>query len=105
MLKRPRFKPHYHVEVVEGEGVFVLSETEQTVLQGQLYEQVAPLLDGRPLERVRQQLSGRLAPARLYYTLNVLAQKGYLCEAEDPPANGDGALWSLQGLDPAEVAG
>jgi ribosomal protein S12 methylthiotransferase accessory factor len=105
MLKRPRFKPHYHIEVIEGEGVFVLSETEQTVLQGRLYEQVAPLLDGRPLERLREQLSGRLAPARLFYTLNVLEQKGYLCEADDGAVNGDGALWSLQGLDPTLVTG
>ena len=105
MLKRPRFKPHYHIEVIEGEGVFVLSEADQTVLQGQLYEQVAPLLDGRPLDQVREQLRDRLAPARLYYTLNVLEQKGYLCEAGENAAADDGALWSLQGLSPVEVAG
>jgi ribosomal protein S12 methylthiotransferase accessory factor len=104
MLQRPRFKPHLHVEVVAGEGVFVLSEDNQTVLQGRLYEQVAPLLDGRPLERVREALSGRLAPARLYYTVNMLQQKGYLCEAADVGADGEAALWSLQELGPAEVA-
>ena len=54
MLKRPRFKPHYHIEIIEGEGVFILSEIEQTVLQGRLYEQVAPLLDGRPLVLLNQ---------------------------------------------------
>jgi hypothetical protein len=39
--------------VIEGEGVFVLSETEQTVLQGRLCEQVVAVLDGRPVAEQR----------------------------------------------------
>ena len=47
MLNRPRFRPHFHVEVVPGEGVFLLSDARQTLLRGRLYELVAPWLDGR----------------------------------------------------------
>ena len=50
MIRRPRFKPHLRVEVLPGEGVFLLSEQRQSVLQGRLYEQVASRLDGRPVE-------------------------------------------------------
>jgi len=52
MFRRPRLKPHLSIEVVPGEGVFLLSELRQVVLQGRLYEQVLPCLDGRPVEEV-----------------------------------------------------
>ena len=41
MLSRPRFRPHFHVEVVPGEGVLVLSDSRQDLLRGRLYELVA----------------------------------------------------------------
>ena len=44
MLERPRFKPHLRVEVVPGEGAFVLSGGSQTLLRGRLYERVVPYL-------------------------------------------------------------
>ena len=103
MLKRPIFKPHYHVEVLEGEGVFVLSTARQTVLQGQLYERVVPLLDGRPLEDVCQGLGDQFSPARVFYMLNKLEQNGYLCELADTCPDEKAALWTARGLDP--VAG
>ena len=34
MLERPRFKPHLRVEVVPGEGAFVLAGGSQTLLKG-----------------------------------------------------------------------
>lgn len=104
MLRRPRFKPHFHVEVVEGQGVFVLCETHQRVLQGRLYELVAPWLDGRPVEDVCGALAGKASPAHVFYTLNKLEQSGYLCEGEDALPRQEAALWTLQGLDAATVA-
>ena len=47
MIRHPQFKAHFHVEAVPGEGVFLLSEKSQAVLRGRLYEEVAPLIDGR----------------------------------------------------------
>ena len=44
MLDRPRFKPHLRVEVVPGEGAFVLSDGSQTLLRGRLYGRVAPCI-------------------------------------------------------------
>jgi ribosomal protein S12 methylthiotransferase accessory factor len=104
MLQRPRFKPHYYVEVVEGEGVFVVSEAEQTVLQGRLYEQVAVLLDGRPVAQLCESLGPALSPARIFYTLNRLEQKGFLCEADGGGPSELSGPWSAQGLEPATAA-
>lgn len=104
MLRRPRFKPHFHVEVVEGEGVFLLSETDQRGLQGRLYELVAPRLDGRPVESVCKELAGTASPAQVFYTLKKLEQYGYLCESEDSLSAEEAALWTLQGIDPSAAA-
>jgi ribosomal protein S12 methylthiotransferase accessory factor len=108
MFRRPRFKPHFHVEIVPGEGVFLVAESQQTVLQGRLYELVAACLDGRPAEKICDELRNRASPAQVFYTLTQLEKKGYLAEAEEAGgAEGDGltALWTSLGLDPAAVRG
>jgi oxazoline/thiazoline synthase len=104
MLRRPQFKPHFRVEIIPGEGVFLLSEMSQKVLQGRLYELVAPCLDGRPLEEVVAQLRGRISRAELYYTLGHLEQKGYLAESDDGVSPGEAGLYSMQGVDPQTAA-
>ena len=104
MMRRPRFKPHLRVEIVAGEGVFLLSEMSQKVLRGRLYELVAPCLDGRALEEVFAQLRGRISRAELYYTLGQLEQKGYLAEYDDRVSPGEAGLYSMQGVDPQSAA-
>jgi bacteriocin biosynthesis cyclodehydratase domain-containing protein len=104
MLRRPRFKPHLRVEIVPSEGVFLLSEMSQTVLQGRLYELVAPCLDGRPLEAISAQLRGRISAAEIYYVLGQLEKKGYLAESDSGIAPGEAGLYSMQGVDPQTAA-
>ncbi len=104
MMRRPRFKPHFRVEIVPGEGVFLLSEQSQTVLQGRLYELVASGLDGRPPQDLCDQLRGQASPAEVYYTVARLEQKGLLAESEDAVPAGEAALWSIQGIDPTAAA-
>lgn len=103
MLTRPKFKPHLRVEVVPGEGLFVLSEWNQTVLQGRLYELVTPHLDGRPAEDICDRLAGQAGPAEVYYTLRALETKGLLTEADDPTPIGEAAFWSCVGADPRQA--
>jgi hypothetical protein len=45
MLIRPTFRPHLHVEIVPGEGIALLSETDHLILAQPL--RVAARLDGR----------------------------------------------------------
>ncbi|HUQ69188.1 MAG TPA: TOMM precursor leader peptide-binding protein, partial [Planctomycetaceae bacterium] len=103
MLRRPRFKPHLHVDVVPGSGLFLLSEYQQTVLQGRLYEVVAPLLDGRPVEEVCGELRGEVTPSQIFYTVNKLDGSGYLYDDGQAIVRSDAAAWSVIGLDPAAV--
>jgi ribosomal protein S12 methylthiotransferase accessory factor len=100
MLRQPRLKPHFHVEVVKGEGVFLLSELKQTVLQGRLYELVIPCLDGRSVADVCNQLRGQASAAQVHYTLAQLEKKGYLTESDDSVPVEQAVLWTMQDIDP-----
>ncbi len=100
MLKRPTFCPHWHVEIVPGEGVFLLSDSRQTLLRGRLYELVAPWLDGRTADEVCEQLRDRASPAEVYYALAQLELKDYLCEAAESLPIAQAALWSSQQIAP-----
>src|SRR5436309_11456536 len=101
MLNRPRFFPHFHVQVVPGEGVFLLSGSRQTLLRGRLYELMAPWLDGRPAVDVCDRLRGQASPAEVYYALAQLERKNYLCESEETLPARQAALWSSQQVAPA----
>jgi len=104
MLNRPKFRPHFHVEVMPGEGVLLLSDSRQTLLRGRLYELVTPWLDGRTAEDVCNQLRDTASPAAVYYALAQLDRKDYLCEEEEALPAGQAALWSSQQVAPATAA-
>ena len=105
MLERPRFKPHLRVEVVPGEGAFVLFGGSQTLLRGKLYERVAPLIGGgRSADDVCDELDGQVSPAEVYYVITQLENKGYLCEQDHIVADQEAAWWWAQAVDPREAA-
>jgi ribosomal protein S12 methylthiotransferase accessory factor len=100
MLNRPRFRPHFHVEVMPGEGVILLSDTRQALLRGRLYELVAPWLDGRSTEELCGHLRDQATPAAVYYALAKLEQREFVCEQEEALEAGQAALWSSQQIAP-----
>jgi ribosomal protein S12 methylthiotransferase accessory factor len=104
MLNRPRFRPHFHVEVMPGEGVLLLSEARHSLLRGRLYELVARWLDGRTANDVCEQLRGEASPAEVFYALTQLERKDYLCEEEAALPVGQAALWSSLQVAPCTAA-
>lgn len=100
MLNRPRFRPHFHVEIVPGEGVVLLSDTRHSLLRGRLYELMIPWLDGRTTDDVCAQLRAEASPAEVYYALTQLERKNYLCEEEPTLPAGQAAFWSSQNVAP-----
>jgi bacteriocin biosynthesis cyclodehydratase domain-containing protein len=101
MLNQPRFKPHYRVQVLPGEGVFVLSDSRQSLLRGRLYESVVPQVDGRPVEAICDHLQEKISTAEVYFVLGQLEKKGYLCEKATSLPAGEAAWWSAQHVDPS----
>ncbi|HEY7068008.1 MAG TPA: TOMM precursor leader peptide-binding protein [Chloroflexota bacterium] len=96
------FKPQFHVDMVEGEGVYLLSEQGCYVLQGALYEQLAPLLDGHhTADDLIDALAAEATPAEVYYALDLLTEKGYVGPwCHDVPV-ARAAFWSGLGADPS----
>ena len=101
MLKHPTFHPHFHVEIVAGEGVFLLSDARQTLLRGKLYELLAPWLDGRSTAELCELLRDKASLAEVCYALEQMERKGYLCEMEETLPASQAALWSCQQVTPS----
>jgi ribosomal protein S12 methylthiotransferase accessory factor len=105
MLAQPRFKPHLRVEIVPGEGTFVLSGEAQTLLRGRLYELIAPHIGaGCSTDDLCEHLREHASPAEIYFTLNQLERKGFLCEAGVALPAEQAAWWSAQQIDPSAAA-
>jgi bacteriocin biosynthesis cyclodehydratase domain-containing protein len=104
MLEQPRFKPHLRLQIVPGEGAFVIADNTQTLLKGRLYESIVPCVDGRSVDELCDHFQDVVSPAEVYYVLGQLERRGLLCEDTDvlPPA--EAALWSAQQVDPRDAA-
>lgn len=104
MFKKPCFKPHFHIEVVEPHTVYLLSEEGNAALSGSLYVLLAPLLDGRnTVEDIVAKLKGKISLLAIYNGLTRLQHKGYLMEGEENLPQEVAAFWSLQGINSGEV--
>lgn len=104
MLTRPMFRPHLHVQIIPGEGVFVLSGSGQSLLRGRLYELVAPHIIGNSIDDICDNLQDSVSPAEVFYALNQLELKKYLCEADTGLPDEQAALWSSQQVAPEDAA-
>ncbi len=103
MIDRPIFSPMFHVEIVESEGVFLLSERGHFVLKGAVHCRLAPLLDGtHTVDQIVARVAGDTSPAHVYYALAQMEKKGYLVPA-DTVAHDHAAFWRSFGLDPFEA--
>ena len=98
------FDPRYDVRVVDGDGVFLISDRGTRLLHGALYQRLAPFIDGhRTTSAIVDALAGDVEPAAVYYALNSLVQKGYMVEAAAASeAGGAIEVGSIDGL-PAVV--
>ncbi len=104
MLEQPRFKPHLRVQVVSGEGAFVVADGAHTLLKGRLHELIVPCVDGRSADDICDHLQDVASPAEVYYVLGQLEKRGYLCENAHTLPPEEAALWSAQQVDPVAAA-
>ncbi|GII05338.1 TOMM precursor leader peptide-binding protein [Planobispora takensis] len=102
MLERPQFKPHFQVEVLPPDTVFLLSEDDAFSLTGSVYVLLASLLDGtRDRQEILEAVAGRYSEVAAHFALSRLERRGYLCErVQGDPA--EAAYWSMRDVPPAE---
>ena len=73
MLKVPKFKSYFHVEVIPSVGVFLLSESDYYILTGELYEKLVPLINGdRSVDDIVATLGEQVSVAEIYYALMLM---------------------------------
>ena len=100
MINKPAFKPAFHVEVADPEGVFLLSERDHFVLKGELYCRLTPLIDGHhTTDNIVDKVTGEVTPAEVYYALRIMEKKGYVVEADSAVPKERAAFWDALGLD------
>jgi bacteriocin biosynthesis cyclodehydratase domain-containing protein len=105
MLQRPSFKPHYHVEVVEGDGVVLISEKGHAILRGRLYELMTPLLDGRrSVDEIAYRLRDHAHSPEVYDALSQMETQGYLDEGSETMPASEAAFWAIQDVAPRRAA-
>ena len=76
-----QIKPHFHVEAIEPNQVYLLAEQSNYALSGQLYCQIVPLLNGQHTrEQIVEKFDGAVPAEHIDYVLDRLAEKGYLTE-------------------------
>lgn len=79
MFNKPKFKYHFHVEVVEPDTVYLLSEKGHTALIGRFYAQLAPLLNGSyTVDEIFQKLQSEASIFAIYHAIMRLESQGSL---------------------------
>jgi ribosomal protein S12 methylthiotransferase accessory factor len=99
VFTNPVFKPHFRVQVLPGEGVFLSSELSQKVLLGSVFERVVPFVDGRSVAAICDAVTD-LPPAKVFHAIGELDRRGYLAERDVSLSDPQAALFSLQGIAP-----
>lgn len=104
MLTKPKFKDCFHVEPVDPEKVFILTENQYWVLDGAPYHQLAPFLTGEytALDIVRH-LEDRVPAPQVLFALDHMEKRGWITEAHDVLDSAESAFWYLLGADAARV--
>ncbi|WP_445250576.1 TOMM precursor leader peptide-binding protein [Microcoleus sp. OTE_8_concoct_300] len=100
-----QIKPHFHVEAIEPNQVYLLAEQSNYALSGQLYCQIVPLLNGQHTrEQIVEKFDGAVPAEHIDYVLDRLAEKGYLTEAAPELSSEVAAFWSELGIAPPVAA-
>jgi bacteriocin biosynthesis cyclodehydratase domain-containing protein len=96
-----KFKPHFRVEIIAPDTVYLLSEQAHFVLTGNLYCQLAPLLNGKhSTSDILKELQKQFSFTDIQYALQRLEQKGYITKAIDEFTSEISAFWSFFNIDP-----
>jgi bacteriocin biosynthesis cyclodehydratase domain-containing protein len=94
-IRRPAFKPNLHIEILPGEGVFILSENDSFVWEGEHAMKVIPLINGlRTIKEIAKALQKEVAPQHVYRTIDRLLCAGQIEEANPSIPPEIGAFWS-----------
>jgi bacteriocin biosynthesis docking scaffold, SagD family len=97
-----RLRPRYRAVGLPGQGVFLLSERDDQILEGNIFVDLMPYLEaGTSEEVIADSLEDSYARATIHYALRVMDARGLLTRT---PTSGDDEadrFWDEAGVDPA----
>ena len=101
LVDKPALAPHFRFHAVDDRQVFLISESFNTLLHGEVYPDLLPLLDGRrPYREIVAALAGAHSEATARTALVSLASKGYVVSGEHGMGPGPAAFWTSLGASP-----
>ena len=103
-IERPVLAPHLEYRCIGDGQTLLVSETFNTLLHGQVYEDLLPLLDGRrSRESIFDALEGAHQETDVRKALAFLESRGYIVSGDHGMERGKAAFWSSQGVSPRRV--
>lgn len=101
MTLRPRFKQCFRYEAIPPEGVVLLYEGGHFLLPGNVYLQLAPLLDGgqHTVEEIFAHLEDQVPAAEVFQALMLLRNKRLIVDALPLLPPEQAAFWGMMDVD------
>ena len=104
LVRIPALTPHLRFRDIGEQRALLVSESFNTLLHGQLYCDLLPLVDGRrPSDEIAAALQGTYLAATVSDAIVSLSGKGYLVSAEHGMDRDRAAYWSSLGASPRWV--
>ena len=104
LVQRPALAPHLRFRTVGERQTLLVSESFNTLLHGQLYADLMPLLDGvRRSDEIAAALAGAHAAADVLAAVVSLSSRGYVVSADHGMDLGRAAYWTSLGATPSWV--
>ena len=105
-IERPALAPHLEYRSIGAGETLLVSETFNTLLHGQVYGDLLPLLDGcRSRESIVGALDGAHREADVRKALAFLESRGFIISGDHGMERGRAAFWSSQGASPQQAEG
>ncbi len=101
IVERPLLAPHLTSRIAEDGSLLLASETASVLLIGELYRDLAPLLEGNlTRHEIITELSGRHSALSVQTAIVSLAAKGCVVSADFAMGRASAAFWCAQGATP-----
>ncbi len=101
LVEVPMLTPHLGYRLVENGQALIVSETMNTLIHGQVYAALLPLLDGsRSQQDIVAALDGAHSAFHVRAALTALSSRGYVVSGEYAMERGSAAFWTALGASP-----
>ena len=86
MFTRPRFRASLDVHAVRGKFLFLIDEHRQSIVEGEAYVRLAPLLNGEhTISDITAALAETVELSRVFFAIDQLRKSGFIVEGGDAP--------------------